>query len=140
MIVCICADDILHARIQTMGVAEHIFDVELHGETVSWHLFDVGGARGQRHSWVPFFDDANAIIFLAPISAFDQVRELSIDAPVYITICFSFDAHLVIRLLSILRFLIFLILPIASSSRKIHEPIESMTPCSCLLKYVQMRC
>jgi guanine nucleotide-binding protein alpha-1 subunit len=66
-------DDILHARIQTMGVAEHIFDVDIHGNTVTWHLFDVGGARGQRHTWVPYFDDANAIIFVSPISAFDQV-------------------------------------------------------------------
>ncbi|KAF8206213.1 guanine nucleotide binding protein, alpha subunit [Mycena galopus ATCC 62051] len=65
-------DDILHARIQTMGVAEHIFDVELHGKSVTWHLFDVGGARGQRHSWIPYFDTANAIIFVAPVSAFDQ--------------------------------------------------------------------
>lgn len=56
-----------------MGVAEHIFDVDIHGKSVTWHLFDVGGARGQRHSWVPYFDDANAIIFVAPISAFDQV-------------------------------------------------------------------
>jgi hypothetical protein len=56
-----------------MGVAEHIFDVTIHGKSVTWHLYDVGGARGQRHSWVPFFDDANAIIFVAPVSAFDQV-------------------------------------------------------------------
>jgi len=68
-------DDILHARIQTMGVAEHIFDVELHGRSVTWHLFDVGGARGQRHSWIPYFDTANAIIFVAPVSAFDQYLE-----------------------------------------------------------------
>ncbi|KAG6374373.1 guanine nucleotide binding protein, alpha subunit [Boletus reticuloceps] len=68
-------DDILHARIQTMGVAEHIFDVDIHGRSVSWHLYDVGGARGQRHSWVPYFDDANAIIFVCPISAFDQYLE-----------------------------------------------------------------
>ena len=52
------SDDILHARIQTMGVAEHMFDVSLHGRTVTWHLYDVGGARGQRHTWVPYFDDA----------------------------------------------------------------------------------
>lgn len=57
-----------------MGVAEHTFDVNLHGKSVTWHLFDVGGARGQRHTWVPYFDDANAIIFVAPVSAFDQVR------------------------------------------------------------------
>jgi guanine nucleotide-binding protein subunit alpha len=68
-------DDILHARIQTMGVAEHIFDVNIHGKMVTWHLYDVGGARGQRHSWVPYFDDANAIIFVAPVSAFDQYLE-----------------------------------------------------------------
>ncbi|KAF8626128.1 hypothetical protein AX17_006623 [Amanita inopinata Kibby_2008] len=68
-------DDILHARIQTMGVTEHIFDVNIHGKSVTWHLFDVGGARGQRHSWVPYFDDANAIIFVAPVSAFDQYLE-----------------------------------------------------------------
>ncbi|EKM58246.1 uncharacterized protein PHACADRAFT_252432 [Phanerochaete carnosa HHB-10118-sp] len=68
-------DDILHARIQTMGVAEHIFDVSLHGRTVTWHLFDVGGARGQRHTWAPYFDDASAIIFMAPVSAFDQYLE-----------------------------------------------------------------
>ncbi|KAI9463248.1 G-alpha-domain-containing protein [Lactarius psammicola] len=65
-------DDILHARIQTMGVSEHLFEVPLHGKSVIWHLYDVGGARGQRHSWVPYFDEANAIIFVAPISAFDQ--------------------------------------------------------------------
>ncbi|KAF9041090.1 guanine nucleotide-binding protein [Hymenopellis radicata] len=68
-------DDILHARIQTMGVAEHIFDVTIHGKSVTWHLYDVGGARGQRHSWIPYFDDANAIIFVAPVSAFDQYLE-----------------------------------------------------------------
>ncbi|KAH8099943.1 G-protein alpha subunit [Cristinia sonorae] len=65
-------DDILHARIQTMGVAEHVFDMAVHGRVVTWHLFDVGGARGQRHTWIPYFDDANAIIFLAPVSAYDQ--------------------------------------------------------------------
>jgi len=65
-------EDILHARIQTMGVAEHTFDVNIHGKLVTWHLYDVGGARGQRHTWVPYFDTANAIIFVAPISAFDQ--------------------------------------------------------------------
>jgi len=56
-----------------MGVAEHVFDVDIHGKSVTWHLYDVGGARGQRQTWVPYFDDANAIIFVAPVSAFDQV-------------------------------------------------------------------
>lgn len=51
-------------------------------------VYDVGGARTQRHKWMPFFDDSwsthsgrgtllttpivNVVVFLAPISAFDQ--------------------------------------------------------------------
>ena len=70
-------DDVLHARIQTIGVAEHAFVVQHSNRTVQWRLYDVGGARGQRHAWAPFFDDANAIIYVAPISAYDQVRGLS---------------------------------------------------------------
>ena len=56
-----------------------------------WKIYDVGGARHQRQAWAPYFDDGayrlhrefsaysglrrtvDAIIFLAPISAFDQV-------------------------------------------------------------------
>jgi len=68
-------DDILRARIQTLGVAEHVFEMNLGRKSVTWRLYDVGGSRGQRHTWIPFFDDASAIIFLAPISAFDQYLE-----------------------------------------------------------------
>ncbi|KAJ6623991.1 guanine nucleotide-binding protein [Mycena sp. CBHHK59/15] len=57
----------------TMGVAEHVFDVDLHGKSVTWHLFDVGGARGR--DILGYFDTANAIIFVAPVSAFDQYLE-----------------------------------------------------------------
>ncbi|EIW63663.1 G-protein alpha subunit [Trametes versicolor FP-101664 SS1] len=68
-------EDILHVRLQTIGVNEHQFDINLGGTQYNWLLYDVGGARGQRHAWVPYFDDATAIIFLAPISAFDQYLE-----------------------------------------------------------------
>ncbi|OSC96768.1 G-protein alpha subunit [Trametes coccinea BRFM310] len=68
-------EDILHVRIQTIGVTEHQFDINMGGTHYNWFLYDVGGARGQRHAWVPYFDDATAIIFLAPISAFDQYLE-----------------------------------------------------------------
>lgn len=44
-----------------------------HDKGVDWLIYDVGGARNQRQAWAPFFDDVNALIFLAPISAFDQV-------------------------------------------------------------------
>lgn len=68
-------DDILHVRLQTLGVTEHSFDINVAGTHYTWILYDVGGARGQRHAWVPYFEDATAIIFLAPISAFDQYLE-----------------------------------------------------------------
>lgn len=70
-------DDMLRARLRTMGVVEHRFEVPnaVTGKTYEWQLFDVGGARGQRPRWVPYFEEANAIIFLAPISAFDQYLE-----------------------------------------------------------------
>ncbi|KAL5640494.1 hypothetical protein ACGC1H_007669 [Rhizoctonia solani] len=67
-------DDVLRARLKTLGVVEHHFALDRGAEKgVDWRIYDVGGARGQRHVWAPFFSDVNAIIFLAPISAFDQV-------------------------------------------------------------------
>ncbi|KAF6744891.1 guanine nucleotide binding protein, alpha subunit [Ephemerocybe angulata] len=68
-------DDILRVRLRTLGVIEHNFAVATGGKAYNWRLFDVGGARGQRQAWVPYFDDAVSIIFLAPISAFDQYLE-----------------------------------------------------------------
>ncbi|KAF9450073.1 guanine nucleotide binding protein, alpha subunit [Macrolepiota fuliginosa MF-IS2] len=95
-------DDILHARIQTMGIAEHIFDVNIHGKSVTWHLFDVGGARGQRHSWVPYFDDANAIIFVAPYLEEDpRVNRIDDSLQLFTQICSNAllkNVHLVLFL------------------------------------------
>ncbi|KAF8553366.1 guanine nucleotide binding protein, alpha subunit [Imleria badia] len=78
-------DDILRARLKTLGVSEHRFQVKVGhlGTAMSsdWRVFDVGGQRSldKRHrslaAWVPYFDDMNAIIFLAPISCFDQVLQ-----------------------------------------------------------------
>ncbi|RDB24779.1 Guanine nucleotide-binding protein alpha-4 subunit [Hypsizygus marmoreus] len=67
-------DDILRARIKTLGVSEHRFTLKS-GNLVShdWRVFDVGGARSLRAAWAPYFDNMDAIIFLAPISCFDQV-------------------------------------------------------------------
>ncbi|EIN14248.1 G-alpha-domain-containing protein [Punctularia strigosozonata HHB-11173 SS5] len=72
-------DDVLKARLKTVGVTEHCFTLKPsdvgHGfnSTLDWKIYDVGGARHQRQAWAPYFTDVNAIIFLAPISAFDQV-------------------------------------------------------------------
>ncbi|KAG8863132.1 hypothetical protein FRB96_009314 [Tulasnella sp. 330] len=62
-------DDILRARIKTVGVSEYVFPRDIKG--VEWKIYDVGGARSQRHAWVPYFDNVDAIIFLAPLSPFD---------------------------------------------------------------------
>lgn len=56
---------------RTVGITEDKFNID---RNVSYRICDVGGSRNQRSFWAPYFDDAEAIIFLAPISAFDQVR------------------------------------------------------------------
>jgi len=67
-------DDVLKARLKTVGVVEHSFTIDKGSEKgVDWKIFDVGGARSQRQYWAPYFSEVDAIIFLAPISAFDQV-------------------------------------------------------------------
>ncbi|KAF7305699.1 hypothetical protein HMN09_00723100 [Mycena chlorophos] len=68
-------DDLLHVRLQTVGVIEHSMQVRTVSGTYLWKIYDVGGTRSQRPAWASFFDDVNALIFLAPISAFDQYLE-----------------------------------------------------------------
>ncbi|KAI0777274.1 G-alpha-domain-containing protein [Trametes elegans] len=66
--------DILRARLQTVGVEEHHLIMETMAESGQhWIFYDVGGARGQRASWVPFFEDINAIIFLCSAAGFSEV-------------------------------------------------------------------
>ncbi|KAJ3976737.1 guanine nucleotide binding protein, alpha subunit [Lentinula raphanica] len=69
-------DDVLKARLKTVGVSEYRFQMEVSTgrETgTDWRIVDVGGSRSQVQMWIPFFDNVDAIIFLAPISGFDQV-------------------------------------------------------------------
>ncbi|KAJ7637089.1 G-protein alpha subunit-domain-containing protein [Roridomyces roridus] len=70
-------DHILRARLKTLGVSEHRIKMTSGGMTGSisrdWRIYDVGGHRSLRAAWAPYFDDMDSIIFLAPISAFDQV-------------------------------------------------------------------
>ncbi|EPQ53703.1 guanine nucleotide binding protein alpha subunit [Gloeophyllum trabeum ATCC 11539] len=69
-------DDVLKARLKTVGVSEYKFEMEASAGKESgteWRIVDVGGSRSQVTTWMPFFDDVDAIIFLAPISGFDQV-------------------------------------------------------------------
>ncbi|KAN0078032.1 Guanine nucleotide binding protein (G-protein), alpha subunit [Tylopilus felleus] len=64
-------DDIVRARLRTFGVEEHRFSVDNGSE---WYIYDVGGSRGSRHQWIPYFDDVQAIIFLAPL-VFNQMLD-----------------------------------------------------------------
>lgn len=65
-------EDILKARLKTVGVSEYEYHLSILGEKNKWIFYDVGGARTQRAAWQPYFSHVDAIIFLAPISAFDQ--------------------------------------------------------------------
>lgn len=66
--------DIVRARIRTMGVEEHKFVMETTDVGSEYYLIDVGGSRSMRAQWIPFFENVNAIIFLAPL-IFNQVLE-----------------------------------------------------------------
>ncbi|EIM79929.1 G-alpha-domain-containing protein [Stereum hirsutum FP-91666 SS1] len=66
-------DDVVKARLRTTGVQEYHFLFEKGSEAGrEWIMYDVGGARSYRSAWYPYFMDVNAIIFLAPISVFDE--------------------------------------------------------------------
>ncbi|EGO03015.1 hypothetical protein SERLA73DRAFT_84941 [Serpula lacrymans var. lacrymans S7.3] len=66
-------NDIIRARLRTVGVQEHRFLFE-EGRTAGkeWLMYDVGGTRSSRAAWAWYFDDVDAIIFLSPISCFDE--------------------------------------------------------------------
>ncbi|KAI0371122.1 G-protein alpha subunit [Pilatotrama ljubarskyi] len=66
-------DDILRARLRTVGVEEYHMTMETAAEKgAEWVFYDVGGQRSQRASWASYFEDVNAMIFLCPLSAFNQ--------------------------------------------------------------------
>ncbi|KAF9256608.1 G-alpha-domain-containing protein [Marasmius fiardii PR-910] len=90
--------DILRARVRTIGPEEHRISMENTapetGGGKEWVIYDVGGARSQRAAWAQFFDDVTVIIFLAPISAFNQalaedrtVNRLADSMKLWRTIC-----------------------------------------------------
>ncbi|KAJ7155205.1 guanine nucleotide binding protein, alpha subunit [Mycena filopes] len=81
---------VLRARLKTLGVSEHRMKLSdpTRGITREFWFYDVGGHRSMAVSyiglsydipsaarWVPYFDDMDAVIVLAPISGFDQVLE-----------------------------------------------------------------
>ncbi|KAI0342360.1 G-protein alpha subunit [Trametopsis cervina] len=75
-------DDVVRARLRTLGVQEYRIPFTSAGIKTTpatrglfgkeWRIYDVGGARSMRAAWLPYFDDAHAILFLAPISCFNE--------------------------------------------------------------------
>ena len=50
-------DDVLKARLKTLGVVEHSFTIKGSERGAEWKIYDVGGARHQRQAWAPYFED-----------------------------------------------------------------------------------
>lgn len=66
-------DDIIRARLRTVGVQEHSLILDSGPEPGrEWLIYDVGGSRSLRAQWPAYFDDVHAILFLAPINCFDE--------------------------------------------------------------------
>lgn len=60
--------DVLNCRIQTTGVSESEFKVD----DLTYRMFDLGGQRSERKKWIHTFGEVTALIFVVPISAYDQ--------------------------------------------------------------------
>ncbi|KAF7292858.1 G-protein alpha subunit [Mycena indigotica] len=70
-------DDIVRARLRTVGIQEYLLRINdgfsLRGDNAwIWRLYDVGGCRTMRAAWLPFFENTDVIIFLCPVSCFDE--------------------------------------------------------------------
>eukprot|EP00842_Homolaphlyctis_polyrhiza_P003732 jgi/Hompol1/435/HPOL_001743-RA len=61
--------DILHIRHRTTQIVE--MSIMISGRT--FRFFDVGGQRGDRKRWIPYFDDVHSIVFIASLADYDQV-------------------------------------------------------------------
>ncbi|KAJ2922936.1 hypothetical protein H1R20_g14194, partial [Candolleomyces eurysporus] len=70
-------NDIVRARLRTVGIQEHRLFFRHAGKPTGWEwrIFDVGGCRTSRSAWLPYFEGVNVIIFLSPVSVFDQRLE-----------------------------------------------------------------
>ena len=61
--------DMLRTRVRTTGIVETSFNIG--NET--FKVFDVGGQRNERKKWIHCFENVTAVLFLAAISAYDQM-------------------------------------------------------------------
>ncbi|KAJ3403160.1 guanine nucleotide-binding protein subunit alpha [Chytriomyces hyalinus] len=62
-------EDILQVRIMTLKINEAKF----YAQGTPFHVVDVGGQRSERKKWIPYFEDARAIIYMVALSSYDQM-------------------------------------------------------------------
>lgn len=73
-------NDIVRSRLRTVGIQEYSLKFQKGWEapgatgsaTWEWRMYDVGGCRTLRSAWLPYFENVDAIIFLTPVSVFDE--------------------------------------------------------------------
>jgi len=62
-------EDILRVRVRTTGITEFEFIIDSN----RFRMIDVGGQRNERKKWIHCFDNVTAVLFVADMSAYDQV-------------------------------------------------------------------
>mmetsp|Transcript_28322 Transcript_28322/g.68973 ORF Transcript_28322/g.68973 Transcript_28322/m.68973 type:complete len:355 (-) Transcript_28322:533-1597(-) len=61
--------DVLRSRVRTLGILEQKYEYQ----KSQFNLFDVGGQRNERKKWIHLFQNVTAVIFVAGLSAYDQL-------------------------------------------------------------------
>jgi len=61
--------DVLRSRVPTTGIVENAFEIDGN----QFKMFDVGGQRSERKKWIHCFEKVTAVLFVASLSAYDQV-------------------------------------------------------------------
>merc|ERR1719148_507056 len=62
-------EDVLLCRHRTTGVVDRLFTIK----GTQLRIFDVGGQRAERKKWIHCFEHVTAVLFVAAISAYDQM-------------------------------------------------------------------
>ncbi|KAI8901319.1 guanine nucleotide binding protein, alpha subunit [Globomyces pollinis-pini] len=61
--------DILLLRTVTQTISDTVFPIQ--GKNM--HFYDVSGLKHHRKSWIPYFQDITAIVFVVALSSYDQM-------------------------------------------------------------------
>ncbi|TCD64876.1 hypothetical protein EIP91_003542 [Steccherinum ochraceum] len=65
-------DDILRARLETVGIEEHSVVFETVDRGQEWIWYDIEGSKSFRAAWIPYFDDVHDVLFVCSLANFDE--------------------------------------------------------------------